>query len=116
VTEQPLRQRRRRRATDNESLGVNFINILRTNFSYERRFGSFSYVHVTREKLPKQCSFEKFVCKMLMKLTIGVHSRVAFYTHTHTLTHTHTHAHSLFGLLLDGMCLLNFGIFGFEFL
>jgi len=31
-----------------------FINILRTNFSYERRLGSFFYVHVTREKLPKQ--------------------------------------------------------------
>ncbi len=29
--------------------GVNFINILRTNFSYKRRFGSFFYVQVTRE-------------------------------------------------------------------
>ncbi len=27
-------------------LGVNFINVIRTNFSYERRF---SYVQVTRE-------------------------------------------------------------------
>ncbi len=27
-----------------------FINILSTNFLYERRFGSFFYVHVTREK------------------------------------------------------------------
>jgi len=26
---------------------VNFINVKRTNFSYERRFGSFYYVHVT---------------------------------------------------------------------
>jgi len=26
---------------------VNFINILRTNFSYERRFGSFFHVQVT---------------------------------------------------------------------
>ncbi len=51
--------------------GVNFINILRTNFSYEHCFGSFFYVHVTREKLPKQCSYKKFVRKMLMKLTTG---------------------------------------------
>jgi len=49
--------------------GVNFINILRTNFSYECRFGSFFYLHVTRKKLPKQRSYEKFVSKMLMKLT-----------------------------------------------
>jgi len=49
--------------------GVNSINILCTKFSYERRFGSFFYVHVTREKLPKQCSYKKFVRKMLMKLT-----------------------------------------------
>ncbi len=28
-------------------------------------------VHVNREKLPKQCSYEKFVRKMLMKLTKG---------------------------------------------
>jgi len=40
-------------------------------FSYKRRFGSFFYVHVTREKLPKQRSYKKFVRKMLMKLTIG---------------------------------------------
>jgi len=51
--------------------GVNFINILRTNFLYERRFSSFFYIHVTREKLPKQRLYEKFVCKMLMKLTTG---------------------------------------------
>ncbi len=49
--------------------GVNFINILCTHFLYERHFGSFFYVHVIREKLPIQCSYEKFVCKMLMKLT-----------------------------------------------
>jgi hypothetical protein len=30
--------------------GVNFINVLRTNFSYKRRFGN---VRVTRKKLPK---------------------------------------------------------------
>jgi len=51
--------------------GVNFINILRTNFSYKRHFGSFFYVHVTRENLPKQRLHEKFVCKILMKLTTG---------------------------------------------
>ncbi len=53
------------------SPGVNFINILHTIFLYERQFGSFFYVHVTREKLPKQRLFEKFVRKMLMKLIIG---------------------------------------------
>ncbi len=40
------------------SVGLNFINILRTNFSFERPFGSFFDIHVTREKLPKQCSYE----------------------------------------------------------
>jgi hypothetical protein len=49
--------------------GVNSINILCTYFLYEHRFGSFLYVHVTREKLAKQRSFEKCVRKMLMKLT-----------------------------------------------
>jgi len=34
--------------------GVNFINILCTNFSYKHHFGSFFYVHVTREKLLKR--------------------------------------------------------------
>jgi len=33
--------------------GVNFINIKHTIFLYERRFGSFYYIHVTTEKLPK---------------------------------------------------------------
>jgi len=58
-------------ALGSTSLGVNFINILHTIFLYERQFGSFFYVHVTREKLPKQRLFEKFVRKMLMKLIIG---------------------------------------------
>jgi len=40
--------------------GGNFINIKRTNFSYERHFVSFYYVHVTRKKLPKP----KFVRKI----------------------------------------------------
>jgi len=51
------------------SLGVNFINVLGTNFSYEHCFSSFFYVHVTREKLLKQRSYEKFASKMLTKLT-----------------------------------------------
>ncbi len=39
---------------------VNFINILlRTIFLYERCFGSFFYIHVTREKLLKRHSYEK---------------------------------------------------------
>jgi len=54
-----------------ENKGDNFINILRTNFSHERWCGSFFYVHVTREKLPKQCLYKKFVSKMFMKLTKG---------------------------------------------
>ncbi len=54
--------------------GVNFINVPRTNFSYEHRFRSFFYVHVNREKLTKQRSYEKLARKMLMKLTAGVNS------------------------------------------
>jgi len=50
-------------------LGSGFINVKRTNFLYERCFGSFYYVHVTRKKLPKQCSYEKFAPLTLMKLT-----------------------------------------------
>ncbi len=49
--------------------GVNFLNILCTNFLYEHCFDSFFYVHVTREKLLKRCLYEKFERKMLMKLT-----------------------------------------------
>jgi len=51
------------------SQGVNFINVKRANFSYEHHFGSFYYVHVTREKLPKQRSYKKFASITLMKLT-----------------------------------------------
>jgi len=47
---------------------VNFINFKCTNFLYKRRvsaaFSSYMYVE-------KQCSYEKFVHKMLMKLTHG---------------------------------------------
>ncbi len=57
---------------NNLSWGVNFINILHTNFSYKHCFGSFFYVHVTKEKLPKQCSYKKNVRNMLMKLSLGV--------------------------------------------
>ncbi len=38
---------------------VNFINILRTNFSYEHRFGSFFYIHVTRKKVAKTTFVQK---------------------------------------------------------
>jgi len=48
---------------------VNFINILRTNFLYQCRFDSFFYVHVTREKMPKQLSYQKRMHITLMKLT-----------------------------------------------
>ncbi len=43
---------------------VNFINVLRTRFLYELCFGSFFYIHGTIEKLPKQCSYKKFVQKI----------------------------------------------------
>ncbi len=43
-------------------------------FLYKRRFGSFYYIHVTREKLPKQHSYENFVNLMLVKLTACVQS------------------------------------------
>jgi len=57
---------------DGERAGVNFTNIIRTNFLYKRRFGSFYYVLVTRKKLLKQCLYEKFAHITLMKLTTGV--------------------------------------------
>ncbi len=41
---------------------VNFIKMIGTHFLYKRCFGSFFYIHVTRKKLPKQHSYEKFVC------------------------------------------------------
>ncbi len=50
--------------------GVNVINVICARFSYKRSFGSFLYVHVTREMLLKQHSYEKRACLTLMKLTI----------------------------------------------
>ncbi len=38
---------------------VNFINFLRTHFLYKHCFGSFFYIHVCREKLPKQHLYKK---------------------------------------------------------
>jgi hypothetical protein len=50
--------------------GVNFISVKRTNFSYERHFGSFFYVHTYVKKLPKKLlSYKKRARKTLMKLT-----------------------------------------------
>jgi hypothetical protein len=46
--------------------GVNFINILRMNFSYERPFGSFFYVHGSCQ------NNEKCARRTLMKLATGV--------------------------------------------
>ncbi len=48
---------------------VNFINVLRANFTNKSLFGSFFYLHVTREKLLKRRLYITFACKMLMKLT-----------------------------------------------
>ncbi len=66
------------RCEGHKKAGVNFINILHTNFLYECHFSSFFYVHVTREKLTKQRSNKKFVGKMLMKLTKGRTSMTSF--------------------------------------
>jgi len=41
--------------------GVNFINILRTNFSYERCFGRIFYIHVTRKKAA-EVTFVRKIC------------------------------------------------------
>jgi len=43
---------------------VNFINIKRANFLYE-------FIYIAKTKLEKGRSYEKFVRKMLMKLTPG---------------------------------------------
>jgi len=51
---------------------VNFINILCTNFLYERHFGSFYYVHVTKKKAAEWHSHKKCGCLTLMKLTAVV--------------------------------------------
>jgi len=48
---------------------VNFINILRSPFSYKSASCSFSLLYVTREKLPKRLSYKKGVRKTVMKLT-----------------------------------------------
>jgi len=48
---------------------VNFINNLCGNFTYKSLFGSFFYLHVTRETLSKRRSYKKVAQKMLMKLT-----------------------------------------------
>jgi len=42
---------------------VNFIHILSTNILYKRLFGSFFYLHVTREKLLKKHSYKIFSFK-----------------------------------------------------
>jgi len=47
-------------------------------------------VHVAREKLPKQLSYKKFVCKMLMKLTQGVKIIGCCYTFSH-ISQFHQH-------------------------
>jgi len=44
--------------------GVNFINVLRLNFSYKRYFSSYVFAL-------NKLSYKKFACLMLMKLTAG---------------------------------------------
>ncbi len=52
--------------------GINFINTKWTNFLFERHFGSFLHLHVTRKKLPKRLLYEKFARLTLVKLTPGI--------------------------------------------
>jgi hypothetical protein len=52
-----------------ESPGVNFINILCTNFLYKSLFSSFSLVTCKKKKLPKILLDLKFACKTMTKLT-----------------------------------------------
>jgi len=56
------------------TLRVDFINIIRARFSYERHFGSFfsSYMYFTCmwKKLQKQCLYEKLASIKLMKLRV----------------------------------------------
>jgi len=60
--------KREREIVKNIETGVNFINILRTNFSYERHFVSFFLVTCT---LRVWCLYKKRARIKLMKLTAG---------------------------------------------
>jgi len=53
--------------------GVNFINVLRTNFLYERRFSSYILA------LSKN-SYDKFARLKLMKLTAGIVNNLNSFT------------------------------------
>jgi hypothetical protein len=48
---------------------VDFFNILFENFLYQSALRGFSLVMATKEKLREALLYEKFVHKMLMKLT-----------------------------------------------
>jgi len=52
----------------NESCGQFHQHFMR-KFLHGSPFGSFFYLHVNRENLPKRSLCEKFLSKMLMKLT-----------------------------------------------
>jgi hypothetical protein len=66
------------------SLAVDFINFIRARFSYECQT---RILHVTRKKLPKRRSYEKFVCTTLMKLTPDL--REDMYTQLSPIDNTH---------------------------
>jgi len=57
---------------------VNFINIKLWIFRTNVRFGTFYYVHVTRKKLLKWCSYEKRVHFTLMKLIPDIFMTLEF--------------------------------------
>ncbi len=59
-----LYKKRARKMLVKLTLGVNFINIIRTNFLYEYRFSSYVLALLKN-------SYENRACIMLMKLTIG---------------------------------------------
>jgi len=59
--------------------GVNFINILRSCFLYERTLHSFSVLHFGFVIFWQKDIGEEIAHKMLMKLTPGLHSKLPFF-------------------------------------
>jgi hypothetical protein len=53
-------------------IGINFINILHELFCQYPFAKKSRSQKVTREKLVEALSYKKFVCKMLIELTLGV--------------------------------------------
>ncbi len=60
-------------------LGVNFINILRVRFLYERELSSFSLIMLGFVIFGAKILYKKHVLEKLMKLTAGHRKNSAFY-------------------------------------